>query len=65
MRKITAVVLLLLLPIVLTGIAEAKTDRGVDPRDIDGLFKPMITGTPNFENCVHKYNNLLLLASEQ
>ncbi len=63
MRKITAVVLLLLLPIVLTDIAEARTDRGVDPRGSDGLFKPMITGTPNFENCVHKYNNLLLCIS--
>ena len=63
MRRITTVAFLLLLPIVLIGIAEAKTERSVDPRGFDGLFKPMVTGTPNFENCVHKYNNLLLCIS--
>lgn len=62
MRKLTTFALLLLLPLVFAGDLEGRTKTDSEPSG-DRFFKPSAVETPNFQNCVHKYNQLLLCIS--
>ncbi len=63
MRRMTTIALLLLLPFALSSQVMAKSERPISPRGADGFYKPTENRSPYFENCVHKYNNLLLTIS--
>jgi hypothetical protein len=60
MRKIAIAGLILLLCSTITVSIDARMEKSQAPRGPDGFFRPSVDRTPNFENCVHKYNNLTL-----